>query len=326
MKPTISHIISGYLLEAEARRLSPHTLSDYQIAFRRLVKWLGRDKVFAEITVKDLRTFFAHLAGDEFKPVGCAAPRKAVKLSNKTILNHHTSLSALWTFAVDNGFAEEHLLRKIPRPKPEKTQIVPYSMADIQALLDACRDTRAYIHHQSNSPTRNTRQTAERDEAILLLLLDTGIRASELCGLRLKDLDLKNATITVTGKGKKTRTIPLSERTWKALWKYILLERENAKDSAPVFLSFRGGRPLSRGALGKLIKSLGEKANVADARPHRFRHTFAIFFLRNGGNVYALQSILGHTTLEMIKTYLALAQADVEEAHKQASPVGNLQF
>jgi len=71
------------------------------------------------------------------------------------------------------------------------------------------------------------------------------------------------------------------------------------------------------------LQAIGNRAGVRNVHPHRFRHTFAISFLRNGGNGYTLQMILGHTTMEMVRKYLNLAQADLESAHRLASPVAN---
>ncbi len=167
----------------------------------------------------------------------------------------------------------------------------------------------------------HTLGSSVRNRTILLVPLDTGLRASELCELRIKDVDLNNRRLTVLGKGSKERIIPFSAVTSQAIWRY---EATRPKDSTNdlVFVTPEG-QPLDRVGLGELILRIGERAGVTNAHPHRFRHTFAINFLRNGGNAYALQMMLGHSTMEMVKRYLALAQADVEAAHRQASPVAN---
>ncbi len=97
-----------------------------------------------------------------------------------------------------------------------------------------------------------------------------------------------------------------------------------AQDSANsrVFVS-SSGHPIECDDLAKLLARIRRRAGVVKVHSHRFRHTFAINFWRNGGNAYALQMVLGHSTIEMVKRYLALAQADVEAAHRQASPVAS---
>ena len=118
-------------------------------------------------------------------------------------------------------------------------------------------------------------------------------------------------------------------RTAKTLWRYLTTERKDEAVNAPLFLGSQGD-PLNRDALLKLLIRLGTKAGVQDCHPHRFRHTFAVNFLshreashRNGGNAFELQMALGHTTLQMVQTYLVLAQADLDAAHRKASPVEN---
>lgn len=315
---TLSQAIEGFLLEKQAQRLSPNTIYDYTNGFHKLQAFLG-DPIFAEITLDQLRKFMADLA-QPYTPAGIA-PRAKKGLSKKSILNIHIALSALWTWAVTEGITKRHLLHEIPRPKPEKRAINPFTESDMKALLAACDRSRPYSRPGKRT-SDHSRPTALRDKAIILLLLDTGIRASELCSLEIQQVDLKNRRIRVMGKGSKERMLPVSPSTAKAIWRYLATERAEERIDQELFMS-RDERPLSRSALLQLMHRLGHRAGVPDCHPHRFRHTFAINFLRNGGNAYELQMALGHSTLEMVKTYLSLAHADLAAAHKRASPVAH---
>lgn len=316
---TLSQSIEGFLLEKQAQHLSPHTVADYTNAFRKFQAYLGADVPFAGITADQIRGFLSDLSTPR-APNG-AAKRPVKGLSNKTILNIHTGLSALWTWAVAEGIVTQHLLRQIPRPKPEKRAITPFSEEDMKTLLANGERSRTYTRPGKRACDHAV-ATALRNRTIILLLLDTGVRASELCGLAIKDADLNNKRILVLGKGNKERALPISPRTAKTLWRYLTTERKDEPVNAPLFLGSEGD-PLNRDALLKLLIRLGAKAGVQDCHPHRFRHTFAVNFLRNGGNAFELQMALGHTTLQMVQTYLALAQADLDAAHRKASPVEN---
>jgi len=172
------------------------------------------------------------------------------------------------------------------------------------------------------------RATGFRDKAMILVLLDTGLRASELCSLLIGDYEAQTGKVQIRhgvgggAKGKKGRTVYLGKTARKALWRY-LVDREDGEDpDAPLFLG-RYSRPLNRDALRQVIASLGEKASINKAYPHRFRHTFAITYLRSGGDLFSLQRLLGHATLEMVQHYARLADIDVEQAHRRASPADN---
>jgi site-specific recombinase XerD len=316
---TLSQAIEGFLLEKEAQRLSPHTIADYRNAFRKLQSFLGDDPLIDDITAGQIRQCLAGL-GTEPQPMGGAAPRSPKPLSKKTIYNIHTALSSLWTWAVREGIADQHVVHNTPRPRPEKRAIQPFTQADVRAMLDVCDRTARYTRPGKRACS-NERPTALRDRAIILLLLDTGMRASELAGLRIQHVDLRQHHLRVFGKGSKERILPISVATARALWKYLATRPDDALGDA-LFLTHRG-RPYGRGALLKLIRSLGDSAGVPNAHPHRFRHTFAINYLRNGGDAYTLQMLLGHSTMEMVKTYLQLAHADAAKAHQRASPVAN---
>lgn len=301
----LSTIIEGFTLAQNARRLSEHTLADYSNTFRKFQRFLDGDPLFNEITQTQIESFLA----------------SQTDLSRKTVLNYHTGLSALWTWACAEGFAIQNPLRMIERPKPEQRAIQPFSESDLRALIGAISRSKSYLNHGTASSHSLPNQ--ERNRAIILLLLDTGLRADELCQAKIADLDPKNLYLKVFGKGSKERILPICSRTAQALWKY--LAARTALPSDQLFTT-EDGAPLDRHRLFKQLKNIGQRAGIADVHPHRFRHTFAIQFLRNGGNVYTLQMLLGHSTLDMCKKYLNLAQADLQAAHRLASPVANMRL
>ena len=147
------------------------------------------------------------------------------------------------------------------------------------------------------------------------------MRAAELCGIRTHHLDLKNHRLCVFGMGSKERILPISPPTAMAIWKYLATRGDDAIGDRP--FTTNTGHAHSRRALLELTYSLGDSAGIPNAHPHRFRHTFAINYLRNGGDAYTLQMLLGHSTREMVKSYLQLAHADAAKARRRASPVAN---
>src|SRR5262249_54824408 len=148
-------------------------------------------------------------------------------------------------------------------------------------------------------------------------------RASELCGLKQRDVDFQGKRCVVLGKGNKHRTVPFGGTAARALWAYLKDDPREAGD--PLFMSERG-EPFTRSGLLQLMERLGKTAKRAAVRcsPHTFRHTLGVEFLRAGGNVFTLQQLLGHTDLKMTNRYVALAQADIENQHRQFSPADRL--
>ena len=300
---TLQRAIEGFNLHLAAEGRSPHTVRDYNITLARFVERLGPLTRLDTITPDQVRGFLKHWSEVDVKPAG-AADRPARKLAKKTILNMHIALSALWTWAVAEGFAEAHVLQgRIQAPRVQRQPIDALTDRQVKALASVVNGN-------------------ARAKAILFFMLSTGVRASELCGLRIGDVDLKARTATVTGKGDKTRIVPFGDKTAAMLFRYIALRPETRLDE-PVFLSTRGG-PLTRTALLLLIRRAGERAEIRDLYPHRLRRTFAVDYIRNGGDGFTLQRILGHSSMEMVRRYLDFAGADVQAAHRRADPVDNL--
>lgn len=309
MQITLSQAIQGYELAAYARRLSERTLADYRTTFGKLSEWLGDDPPLADITADDIRGFL----------------RSQHELSAKTLLNYHTGLSALWTWALKEKIVTSNIIRDITPPKPEQPAIEAYSEGEIRGMLAAVAHSIPYQRAQdSRMVTHSTQEeVALRNKAIILLLLDTGMRASELCKLRLADADLKERRAKVFGKGSKERILRFSANTATAIWRYLTTRDESTKGPGRPLFTTNANRRLTRDHLYHTLQIIGERAGIAGANVHRFRHTYAIQYLRNGGNPYSLQMSLGHSTMEMTKRYLAIAQADLEADHQLASPVSN---
>jgi len=323
---TLSQIIQGYTLNAQARQLSPHTIADYHNTFRKLAAFLENDLPFDQIAKSQLERFLA-----------------SQTVSKKTLLNYHTGLSSLWRWAVEEGYAIANLPRQIDPPHPGRRTINPFSDADLRAIVNAISSSKTYSNH--GTIASNVLPNQDRNRAIILLLLDTGLRADELCSLAVRDVDLHNRFVHVaSGKGDSERFVPFSPRTAQALWKYLASRTDKCRGRSgkgnpqmnnfnrpaptthePFFITLNQ-TPLDRHRLLKQLRSLGRRAGVANVHPHRFRHTFAILYLRNGGDPYSLQVILGHATMEMVKKYLQIAKSDLENFHRLASPVANLRL
>ncbi len=272
----LSKAIEGFLLTCHARQLSHHTTEDYQRTLGKFLKHTG-DMPIDQVGTTQITAFLG-----------------AQKVGKKTLLNYHIALSALWTWALKEEYVEKHIVRLVEKPKPPVIVIEPFTDVEVRALLQAIR----------YAPMKN--------RALILTLLDTGGRASDIVNIRKEDIDFTKRYIKIrNSKGDKQRLLPFSTRTGSALFAHV----SNCEEDHPFGESRHG--------LAQYLRRLGRRAGVANVHPHRFRHTFAVTALRNGMNIYVLQEILGHSTLDMVRRYLALAQTDLDDAHKKSSPVEN---
>jgi integrase/recombinase XerD len=240
-------------------------------------------------------------------------------LSQKTILNHWIALSSFWTW-VERDLGLPHIIRgKVNRPRPRRRLSAAYTEAEIRELLAAC-DRGAGWDRAHGQRMEVKRPSALRDRALILVLLDTGIRASKLTALKLRDYEPKRGQLIIHhGKGDKKRVVFLGTAVKQGLWRY-LVTRPGTKQDDPLFAT-REGAVMQRTGLRLLIFRIGTRAGArADAEVHRFRHTFAVNFLRNGDNLLALQDLLGHEHMDTVRIYAKQAEVDLERQQKGVSP------
>lgn len=283
--------VEGYLLEAQARQLSPNTLHDYMHTFKRLARFIdGAAATLDAIERRTLIEFFAWLADEGW--------------SKKSVINAHIALSSLWQWATVEGFTEKNIVRGIRPPKAEVKAVEPFSRDDIVALLKVCDQT----------------QMCERNRAIILTLLDTCMRAGELCALLVADCDLRNRRVRIRhGKGGKERFVSFTAPTGRAIWRY-LATRDDPQPGDPLFVTVRD-RWMTTTGLAHSLWKLGKAAGVSNCHAHRFRHTGAIMHLANGMPAPVVQDMLGHSTLTMTRRYLNIANLDTARTHQRTSPV-----
>jgi integrase/recombinase XerD len=299
---TLSVAVEQFIEAKTAQRLSNNTLIDYKRTLRYFREFFGdEDPLFSEITPHQVRKFLNSLD----------------RLSKKTLLNCHIGLSSLWHWATDEGLCTENTMHKVARPRPEIRAIQPLTHEEVDKLFNAMCSMEYTVpgKRSCSSPLPYL-----RTRAMMLIMFDNGIRELELCHIRAKDLS--PTTIKVFGKGDKERLLPISEVTYEAIQDYFREERPGGppKNSEDYVFITKTERSLTGDGLYHIIARVGARAGVK-AYPHKFRHTFAINFLINGGNVFALQAILGHASLEMGKRYLAIAMADIQTVHRNASVV-----
>jgi integrase/recombinase XerD len=310
----LSHALSGYEISSLADGFSPLTIAAYKSSLKLLVEYL-HDPEVKDISEGDLRRFFGYLR-TQHKP----AQGDADELSTASIHRYWKSLRSFFKWSsreLDTGRPDLNF--KMPRYN--NSEIIPYSQDEVQRMLKACQVS-APVRRKGMKVYQFRRHCCDRDYAIMLMLLDTGLRPGEMCRLKIADANLVTGEVQVRpyriGK-TRPRVVIIESTARKAIWNY-LKTREGAKSGEPLFTTDQN-HEMTRYTLLSLIARLGDKCGIADANPYRFRHTFAIEYLRNGGDVFTLQRLLGHATLEMCRNYLRLAQTDVQAAHRRASPV-----
>lgn len=304
----LSDAIDGFLFDKSVG-CSPHTISDYRHILRQWASFLVDDLPLETISADHVRRYLFHL-------------RVERKLAPKSVKNAHTGISAFFSWAEEELQIEHQVRGKVKSPKANAPEIIPLCKADIQLLLKACERTAGW-ESDRRRPADALRPSRNRDKALVLFLLDTGLRVQELCDLRVGDVDMQSGAVIVHhGKGDKERIVYAGHVARTALWRYLAKRRFKEKDD-PLFATNKHG-PMDRHTVRKLLTRAGGRAGLSEpAHPHRFRHTFAINYLRNGGDIFTLQRLLGHSSLDMVRRYLSIAQVDLAEAHRRASPADN---
>ena len=314
MEMTLLTLIDVFVATKQTEGRSINTIVWYKKRLIKFAAWLGGEAArIKDLTLTNARAFVAALQSREERYVNHPfKPPEKGGLSPHTIHGYVRVIKAFGAWLEEEGFTNKHPFLRLKRPKLPQSMIQILSDEEIKNILD-CINPKSFL--------------GARIRTVVLLLLDTGIRASELIGLTMGNTDVNAGTIKVVGKGNKERIVPMGATTKKALLRYMVTWRPEPvfDDIDQVILSV-DGTPLTYCALGHMIKRVGEKAGVPRLHAHLFRHTFAVRYLMNGGDVMTLRLILGHATLDVTQMYMHLAESHIKIQHHKFSPVDRLRI
>lgn len=284
---TFSAALEAFLIARSAEGASPATVTWYRMVLGRAARDLGPRRQLDALTPDEVRAWLVTLR-ETLAPVSVAGYVRGLK--------------AFANWCAAERLAEGHALRSLRRPHVPHKLIEPLSDDALHRLLNL---------------------GSLRDRAIVLLLLDTGLRVSELAGVRHGDLR-PDGSVKVMGKGARERIVPVGDAARQALLRYLRAGDPLGPEDH-VLRSERGGQRLDAKGIQSIFKRLKTRAGIPGrCSPHLLRHTFARAYLMNGGDAFSLQRMLGHSTLDMVKRYVALADTDLAARHRQASPADNL--
>lgn len=297
MLPLDDHIAT-YLAAIEVEGKTPKTRRSYANTladFRRIGASLGFPEFAEEYTVAHVYAFLAEIR----------------RRGYSVLYQHrrHREVKTCFSWLRRMGIVEVNVFARVPLVKMPLTIKEPFNTAEIQRLLDG-----------QNRETLS----GSRNYALLLFLLDSGVRASEGVAVQLDDVDWERGRVFIRhGKGEKQRWVGIGPRTQDALLNYV--DRYRGETAGALFQTGGGVDFAGPGTLNVLLRRLGEQSAVSHVHPHRFRHTFATWAIESGAREIDVQMLLGHSDLTMTHRYAQTYTSEkAVRAHAELSPVNRL--
>ncbi|WP_291424006.1 tyrosine-type recombinase/integrase [Deinococcus sp.] len=297
---TLDELWEQFFYHLRVQRRTTGTLSFYSVTRNKLAFYLtqqGLPQTIPGLGVSHLRGFVVWLAEQGLQPGGQHTHVRAIK--------------ALFNWSHREELIPSNPAQRLALPSLPRRRLPTVTHDCTQRLLLAAKNLEQPL----------------RDAALVLIMFDTGLRVSELVQLTTGDLVAAQGLIRVRGgKGDKERTVPLGTRALAALGQYQRRERHPRWPHVEQLLLSHRGEPLTRSGVGIRLAALARSAGFprSEAAPHAFRRGFAVEYLRNGGDVFTLQQIMGHTTLEMTRRYVSFLDDDLKAAHLRFSPADRL--
>lgn len=319
----LSKAVQGYVLFARTE-LAEATVIHYEKTLIKVIEHLN-DPELESITETDLLKYFEYLRTDYrphrfYKKLEEGQERKDPgPMSPAGVEGYWKALRSLFTWT-DKKFRTGRPDKEIKQPKYELAEVKALSADEVKKLLYFAEWMNAQRGEGENRKNYRVHcHNHKRDTALVMFLLDTGMRVGEVCRARCEDYNQPDGSLLVRPFGRslksKPRYVYLGKDTSHAMWVYMADRDYGSEDR--LF-------ELTEKSIRQLLRSLGKRAGVENVHPHRFRHTFAIEFLRHNNDPFTLMRLLGHSDMETSKHYLEILNSDLSSKQRNGSPVDHM--
>lgn len=302
----IDNAIQQFLISQELKGNTEKTISYYNNNLRYFMDFVGKDKIIADLRIADLNNYLLHLKRTPKMQNHPFRPKTDQPKSSVTIQTYVKALRGFLGWLHDDGYLEEDFRKRFKLPKATKRVIEILSDDEIESIMK-CFTLNAEI--------------GLRNAVLFGLMLDCGLRRNEILFMDYDQIHFTQGIIKVKGKGNKERIVPLGLYAKKLLMKYLNGYRSMPNFESKRLLISKALNPLSENAVNCLFIRLRKRTGIERLHPHIVRHTFATKYLMNGGDIFSLQHILGHTSIEMVRKYSHLASSYMVDNHKKLSPL-----
>jgi site-specific recombinase XerD len=289
-------LLPSWRVALRSEHKSPRTITSYNTGVQAYLRWCETTGTAPELTKSSVQAFTASLLDDGAEPA--------------TARNRHMAIRRYAAWLASEGELDSDPLIGLNPPKLDKKVTDALTDEELKSLIAACKG-REFLER--------------RDEAVIRLMAETGVRAGELVGMLLSDMDINRERATVRrGKGGKGRVVPFGSQTAQAIDRYIRARRSHRLAGTDALWLGGGGQTFGYHGLASALKARAEKAGIDRFHLHLFRHTAATRWLRAGGSEGGLMAIAGWSTREMIDRYTGASASERAADEARGLKLGDL--
>ena len=300
---TNEEMVKTFLIYQESRNLSPNTIEWYQYITDRFIVYCNKNN----IQIDSMKTPEAR------QWVNWLQKGSDVKYKQNSVNCHIRAIKSMFNYFIEDEYIAKNPFAKVSKIKVDNVIIHTFEPEEIKKMLAQLKKNTFYDI---------------RDNLMIRILYDCGLRVSEIINLKTNDIDTEKNLVKVFGKGHKERYVPFGRSVKRELVKYLSKREKSVPHDLDegYLLCTNQGTPLQKRNILRKIRIVGQGAKIEGKRlsAHTYRHSFAKQYLMSGGDIFSLQTIMGHSSLISTRRYIHLLTEDIQKKHRQFSPLDNL--